>query len=461
MTFCKITVTKVFITCQGLTHKIFWGYIAEVMAQEFLIDDKGSASLTLGQVIEETRDNFQDPRFRPEPVARSAYYHHFGIKTHPYGFTVTVDGTGTKPELAERQVTSAKKKNAPVDYYPYSNLAFDVFAMVESDIARFGRFVLGVANVVDTNKATPEVTTALAQGMRLACDTGKFALLNGETAELKHRTSGYGDERINWNAFGVALINPEKELLGAELEPGQPLVAVREYGIRSNGLTLAREILEADYLRELGYVNKEEYFMDKYREHLVRSGIIKAKRDVYSHSIIEFLDQIMGHNFLEQVLPPWHESHSETVNKLLSPSVLFSPLMYAAQGGVDGPRPIEMTGAAHISGGGIPGKMKRMVEPKGLGARVEVVFPEPEAITNLLEIGKRHEEKTGEILVTEQKASENWGRGIGFVVATKTMNDADELVKMADKLGYEAKIAGEIIDRPEVDFKGIIWKDAA
>ena len=425
-------------------------------------DDKGVASLTLGQVIEQTRGNFPDERFRPTPVSNSSYYHHLNIKTHPYGWTVTADGIGTKPELAERLADQRLKQQMEARaFQPFGYLAFDTFAMVESDIARFGRFSLGVANVVDTNRANPELIHALATGMKLACDTGQFALLNGETAELKYRTSGYGDNRINWNAFGVALINPDKELLGEELEAGQPLVAIREHGIRSNGLTLARDILENDYLRQLGYPNKEAYFMDSYRKHLVQRGVVRQKSDVYSHAIIEFLNEMTGHNFLEQVLPPWHQTHSETVSKLLVPSRLYSPLMYAAQGGVDGERVIQMTGAAHISGGGIPEKIMRMVEPKGLGARVEAVFPEPEGVAALLAIARQHFELTGQQLVTDRKASENWGRGTGFVIATRGMQDADELVKLAESLGYEAKVAGEITENPVVDFKGEVWKKAA
>jgi phosphoribosylaminoimidazole (AIR) synthetase len=219
--------------------------------------------------------------------------------------------------------------------------------------------------------------------------------------------------------------------------------------------------LETDYLRQLGYPNKEEYFMDHYRKHLVQRGVIRQKDAVYSHSIIQFLDEMTGHNFLEQVLPPWHQTHSDTVNKLLIPSRLYSPLMYAAQGGVDGERAIQMTGAAHISGGGIPEKIMRMVEPKGLGAKVEAVFPEPEGVADLLAIAQKHFELTGEQLATDRKASETWGRGTGFVIAARNMQEADELVKLADSLGYEAKVAGEITENPVVDFKGEIWKKAA
>jgi selenophosphate synthetase-related protein len=36
--------------------------------------------------------------------------------------------------------------------------------------------------------------------------------------------------------------------------------------------------------------------------------------------------------------------------------------------------------------------------------------------------------------------------------------EADELLEIAERSGYEASIAGEIINRPEIRFNGHTWR---
>lgn len=172
--------------------------------------------------------------------------------------------------------------------------------MIESDEARWGRFLLGIVQIIDTNTATPEMILALARGCKRACDQGRFALLNGETAELGYRVSGYGSSRINWNAVGVSLIVPDKLILGQNLEAGQPIVALRETSIRSNGLTKARQILEAAYIQSMGAPSKEDLTLD-----MIANSLELVQDNLPSHSLRELLgvfDEVLGHDFTEQIL---------------------------------------------------------------------------------------------------------------------------------------------------------------
>ena len=64
-------------------------------------------------------------------------------------------------------------------------MAHDTMAMIKGDEDRFGRFLLGVAEVVDWNTAENiDIVCALARGLKQAADLGRFAVINGETAEL-------------------------------------------------------------------------------------------------------------------------------------------------------------------------------------------------------------------------------------------------------------------------------------
>lgn len=439
------------------------------MINELSPDQKGQASLTLGEVIQKTRQNFPDGRYHPSVYLDTPQYHIYGIDSTPYRIWVTADGIGTKPELAERLSEVNSRMSGEPNYNRFGNLAYDTFAMIDGDEARFGRQLLGIANIIDMNEADPKVIFWLAVGARDACNVGRFALLNGETAELGYRSSGYGRTRVNWNAVGVSLIVPDKLILGQDLEVGQPLVAFREKSIRSNGLTRARAILEAAYIHEHGYDSKEDYFLSRLSRHvsevlnvdeenpLNKEATENLADSVASPDFVDFLDKTMGHGFLEQVLLPWHELDDMILYDLLEPSTLYGKVINEAQGWVDGKKQINITAAAHITGGGIPEKVKRMVEPQKLGAYIEPVFPDPKAIRRLLEIADTLPEWTRDELINDQVACQQWNRGIGFVVATKTEGDANKLVQIAEGLGYEAAVAGKITDKPQIEFRGHTW----
>jgi phosphoribosylformylglycinamidine cyclo-ligase len=422
------------------------------MTQELSPDQKGQASLTLKDVIVRTRNNFPDPRFRPNPIYETRQYFIGGINPYPYEVRLDADGIGTKPELAER-LTDALE-----DPKHFETLAFDTFAMVESDQARWGIFTLGIANIIDCNTAHPDIIDALARGAGKACTTGQFPLLNGETAELGYRTSGWGPVRVNWNAVALGLINRNKLITGEKLKPGLPLVAVRELSLRSNGYSKARKILESNFLIRYGCSSKEEYFQEIYKDHLKEHGLsTKNANNVSKLSLDLFKDNVFGHDFFEQLLIPWHELETEVTREMLKPSTLHSRLMYAAQGGVDGPKEINMVAAAHISGGGVPEKVKRMIENKGLGAHIDTVFPDPDAVTSLIKLAGDLTDSEGNPLIDDRSACTQWNRGIGFIFVTETQNDAKRLVDLAEDEGYEAAIAGEILPEPKIEWRGHKW----
>jgi phosphoribosylaminoimidazole (AIR) synthetase len=413
-------------------------------------DQKGQASLTLKTVIEQTRNNFPDPKYRPQAYLETSQYFLGGIDPSPYQVWPTADGIGTKPELAERLFFDYGENR-------FSGLAFDTFAMIESDEARWGRFLLGIANIIDMNTANPGVISSLAKGAKEACDQGKFALLNGETAELGYRVSGYGSTRVNWNAVGLSLVVPEKLILGKELRPNQPIVAFREKGIRSNGLTRARKIMELCYISGMGCENFEEYFMWRLNEEMEDEDLdVELDKD-QAIGILKSLSNIAGHDIKEQIIVPWHSLDFDLTGQLLRPSTLYGPVIYEAQGGVRGEKLVNITAAAHISGGGIPEKAKRMVEQKQFGAHIESVFPEPEAIQGLLKHAEGLPEDLTKGLIDDKIACEQWNRGIGFIAVTETLEHADRLIYLASTMNYEAAIAGTILNDKRIEFRGHTW----
>lgn len=423
------------------------------MTEKLVRDEKGKASLTLGEVISQTINNYPDPRFRPRIHEKTSHYTIASINPYPYGFWPTADGIGTKPELAERLYLESLIKNNPASEV-FETLPFDLLAMIESDEARFGTYMVGAAEILDANSAKDEsVVGALARGLKRACDEGEFALLNGETAELGYRTSGYGNTRINWNATGISIVNPEKLILGKNLKPGQTIVAFREKSIRSNGLSKARLILETAYLISLGLASKDDYVLKKLEE----KGIIFNAQT--AAKILPALSEIFGHDVLEQVLVPWHTQYPEIVRQLLMPSKLYGPIIREAQGKIDEPWNVKLVAAAHISGGGVPEKTMRMLEIKGLGADIDPVFPDPEGVTSLLELADTFSEDVRrKVKIDDRIACEQWNRGIGFLAVLEDKEGAKRLIDIAAQKNCEAEIAGEITDKPEINWRGNKWE---
>ncbi len=409
-------------------------------------DAKELASLTFADVIRATANNFPDPRYRLERVRPGSVGGRYAIKNlGEHGISGNCDGVGTKPELAERLFEWTG------DYACFEQPAFDLVAMVADDAAREGHFVAAIQNNLDLGHAEDSAfVTALAQGMRRACDAGRFALLSGETAELGYRTPGYGRLNLNWNAAAIVLVNERKMFHPEALRPGQPVVALRECSVRSNGLTRARAILEQAFLSHMHCQRKRDYVMRDVHE---RIGGILTEQEI---GLV--LDVQPGAEGLwQRIQLPWHTIFPEITQKLARPSTIYAPLTYEAQGGVDGDVCVPIVAAAHISGGGIPLKTERMLKLSGLGMHLDPVFPDPEGIPELIELARKHPHPQKGILVDERSACEQWNRGIGFLCVVEHQQRADELIALAESLGYEAAVAGEIIPERKIEWRGHTW----
>jgi phosphoribosylaminoimidazole (AIR) synthetase len=252
---------------------------------------------------------------------------------------------------------------------------------------------------------------------------------------------------LNWNAVALALVQEAKVFRPGNLRPGQPLVAFRERSIRSNGLTRARAILEQAYLAEQG-VSRDEWLEARWSS---RTGL--ARETIRHLRIALHADQP---GLAEQIVIPWHERFPELVERLSRPATIYSPAIMAAQGGVDGPIAVPILAATHVTGGGIPLKVKRTLAGTGLGAAIEPVFPDPAGVPELLELAQRYPTSNGP-LVAERSACEQWNRGIGFLCVTPDRAVATALVQLAESLGYESAICGEIHESAEIHWRGETW----
>lgn len=286
---------------------------------------------------------------------------------------INFDGVGTKMELAER---IAK----------HDTIAYDLFAMVCDDAVVRGAepvivgSILDVKSLGDDDKSHLDLVKQLAVGYVNAAREANVAVVNGEVAELGARVNGYGSFNYNWGAGVVWFARKSKLITGYDIVEGDKIVGLKEEGFRSNGLSLVRKILKT--------IHGEEWHNEDFNGKLIADVALQPSR-IYSAALVDML------------------------------------------GGLYDKPKVRINGIAHITGGGLPGKLGRVLKPSGLGANITAPFEPCELMLYCQKKGN----------VPDAEAYKTWNMGQGMLVITP---DADQTIEIAKQHGIESKIIGEV-----------------
>lgn len=293
------------------------------------------------------------------------------------------DGVGTKVEISER-----------LD--DHSVVAHDLFAMVCDDAVVRGAEPVAIGSILDVRQLndsehTRTAVRQLSQGYVEAAKAAGVVVVNGEVAELGDRVGGYGDFNYNWGAAVLWLAHNERILTGHQIQTGDSLVGLAEHGFRSNGITDVRKAM------------LEHYGPD------------------WQDLVVEELGQL---------------SLGRLVQK---PSIIYSRFVSELTGGydIDKEPKAQINGVAHITGGGQPSKLGRMLEPSGLGVTIDTPIEPP---TIMLEVQRLRE-------FSDEKAYGKWHMGSGMIIATP---EPEKVLAEAEKQGLVAQQVGQITDEPGI-----------
>lgn len=301
-----------------------------------------------------------------------------------------LDGIGTKPEVRER-------------LNDHFGAAQDLYAMVGDDVAPTGGELISIDNILDVreiNPGKPDIDSGirqLADGLVLASHLAGAIALTGEIAELGKRIGGYGDFNYNWSGVAFFAVNKERRLTGRELKPGQALVGLVEPGFRSNGITDVRNAM------------------------------------------------------FEHYGPEWHTQIEPSLGSISlgelvqTPAMIYAKLMRDLQGGFDiNKEPLaDITGVAHITGGGQPSKIGRMLKrTNNLGVVIDNPITPPDMMLHVQKLRG----------FDDKKAYGKWHMGPGMVVAT-TMPEV--ITAAASAYGIKAQKIGYITDQPGIRIKNM------
>ncbi len=144
----------------------------------------------------------------------------------------------------------------------HDTVGFDIVAHCANDILVQGAEPLFFLDYIGTSKLCPEIVEEIATGLAAGCREIGCALIGGETAELPEF---YREGEYDLVGTIVGAVERSRVITGDEIRPGDQLIGLNSLGLHTNGFSLARRILldvcgydPADYITDFGMTLGEE-----------------------------------------------------------------------------------------------------------------------------------------------------------------------------------------------------------
>jgi len=257
----------------------------------------------------------------------------------------------------------------------HDTVGIDLVAMCVNDIVVQGAEPLFFLDYLATGKLSPETGAEIIKGISAGCIQAGCALIGGETAEMP---GFYADGEYDLAGFAVGVVERDNIIDGSTITVGDKLVALSSSGLHSNGYSLARKIIF----------------------------------DVMGLSVDSIIPEI-GKPVGELLLTPT-KIYVRTILNLL--------------------RDFRINGIAHITGGGIPENLPRIL-PKGCKGVVHTSSLDIPPIFRILQDAGKIE--THELFRT-------FNCGVGMVLAVPG-RDIEEIMIRLSGLHEDARVIGEIV----------------
>ena len=260
----------------------------------------------------------------------------------------------------------------------FTTVGIDLVAMCVDDLVCCGARPLFFLDYQLLGKVDPEQVRRVMTGIAAGCRIAGCAIVGGELAE---HPGLLRPGQIDVAGFAVGIVERDSIVDGpARTRVGDVLIGLPSPGLRSNGYSLARTAL---------------------------------------------LDR--GGRYLEN--PAWDGAGEWTLaDELLRPSVIYSPAILALLAEV------EVHAIAHITGGGLPGNIPRVLGP-GVDAVLErKSWVMPRIFAEIRAAGR----------ITDAEMARVFNLGLGMVVAVPegAVSPAIEVLRRA---GQDALVVGRLV----------------
>jgi phosphoribosylformylglycinamidine cyclo-ligase len=229
----------------------------------------------------------------------------------------------------------------------HDGVGYDLVAHCVNDILVQGAVPLFFLDYIALGRMDPGRVEAIVAGFARGCQEFGCPLLGGETAEMP---GTYAPDDYDLAGFIVGIVERKRALTGAAVREGDLLIGLPSAGLHTNGYSLARKVL----FDAMGL------------------GV---------DSRVPELGMSVGQALLQP-----HRGYLQALEPLLERG--------------------KIRALAHITGGGFPGNIPRVL-PEGLGARVRTSAWQVPPIFRLIQQGGR---------VSDEEMFRTFNMGIGMVV---------------------------------------------
>ena len=261
----------------------------------------------------------------------------------------------------------------------HDTVGIDLVAMVVDDLVACGAEPLFLLDYIACGEVVPERVAEIAAGIADGCRAAGCALLGGETAEHPGVMSPH---EYDISGTGVGVVEADQILERGRVELGDVVIAMGSSGLHSNGYSLVR--------------------------HVLLSGAGRLRLE----TVVEDLGK--------------QRSLSE---ELLTPTRIY------ARDCLDLVKECDVRVFAHITGGGIPGNLSRVL-PETMDAVVHRSSWRPQPIFDLVQA-------KGRIERPEMESTFNMGIGMMVVVSPE---DADRTLAFLAARKVPSWHVGEIVE---------------
>ncbi|GGC31691.1 phosphoribosylformylglycinamidine cyclo-ligase [Siccirubricoccus deserti] len=267
----------------------------------------------------------------------------------------------TDPVLVSSTDGVGTKLRVAIDAGQHATVGIDLVAMCVNDLVVQGAEPLFFLDYFATGRLRLEQARDVVAGIAEGCRQAGCALVGGETAEMPGM---YAAEDYDLAGFAVGAAERGALLPRADIGPGDVLLGLASSGVHSNGFSLVRRVIQAG-----------------------NAGLGGPAPFAAGQSLGE---------------------------ALLAPTRIYvQPLLALHRAGL-------LKAAAHITGGGLPGNLPRVL-PKGVAAAVDgASWPVPPVFGWLA--------RTGNVAAEEMLRVFNCGIGMVVVVAADQAEAATALL---------------------------------
>ena len=336
------------------------------------------------------RDHVESTR-RPEVVGRIGGFG--GAVAIPAGYrepllVASTDGAGTKTGIA-----AATGR--------FDTIGIDLVAMSANDVVCCGAEPLAFLDYVVVGRVEPAWVAELVGSVAAGCREAGCALVGGETAEHPGLME---PDAFDLSGCCIGVVERADVIDGSTVRAGDAIVGLAASGLHANGFSLIRALVSQWDLD----------LTEPYQARLRRSlGDAEADRAMAAAP---------------------HEAMATLGEILLTPTRIYARAVLAIRAAVRAAGS-DVHGIAHITGGGLPGNVPRVV-PDGLAARLDPGRWHMPSVMRLFgALGGLDDE--------ELRATFNGGVGMVMVMPPAAVQSA---MSAAAANGVPATVVGEVVE---------------